>query len=348
MGVPVKRLKKILATAGIAVLLFATLWTVRSYYGGDHLGADFGDFSSSSDYDFSGGSDWSSSDDWSSSSDDWGSSGSDWGTSSNWGGNDYYYYNNSGSSYSSGDEGGGGMMSLMLIVIVWIVIIAVILMIQKNKKGLGDTTANQQPVKGPTLRTSDSELQPISNYSQLDPKFDANKLSEKIGNWYVQMQTAWTKKDITQLRPYFSDALYAQMEAQVQKYVQNHQTNYVEDVSVMGVKLRGYRQTGDVDEIIAEVTARIKDYTVDDKTGEVVKGSKTAEKFITYEYSLTRTKGETTEEQEALTTITCPHCAASVNINESAKCPYCGSVLTVAKHGWVISGMKGISQQTRG
>lgn len=345
----VKRLRKYLAIAGIAILMFATLWTVRARYGGEHLGADFGDFSGTSDYDF-GGSDWDSDDSYDSGSYDYG------GSSYGGGYTDYGYSGGYGGGYGGGYYDGPGFGfggSIMMIALVWIILLVVIyIMWRKGKNGTRSTgSVNQRPVtytdRSQSIRTKDSELTPMSQYKALDPQFDANRLSEKVGNWYVQMQAAWTQKDLSQLRPYFSDALYAQMERQVQQYVTNHRTNYVENISVLGVQLRGYRQTGGVDEIIADVTTRITDYTVDDRTGEVIKGSKTAEKFMTYEYSLTRTTGEVTQEQEEMTTITCPHCAAPVNINESAQCPYCGSVLTVATHGWVISGIKGISQQTR-
>lgn len=335
--VDVKKFKRYLAIAGVAVLLFLTLYAAMQQFGGAHLGADFGSFSGDSDYDFGGSDDWGSSD-WDS-SDDWSSS------SSGWGSHDDVYY---GGGYSTHSP----MISLLFIAVVWVIVIASwYFVLRKFRGSTSGRTVNRRPVtytdRTQSIRTPDSALTPMEQYNALDPNFDANKLSEKVGNWYVQMQTAWTRKDLSQLRPYFSDALYAQMEQQLQGLVQRHRTNYVDNIAVLGVKLRGYRQTGDVDEIIAEVTTRIKDYTVDDKTGQVVSGSDTAEKFMTYEYSLTRTKGTVTQEQESFTTMTCPHCAAPVNINESAQCPYCGSILTVAQHGWVISGIKGISQQTR-
>ena len=93
---------------------------------------------------------------------------------------------------------------------------------------------------------------------------------------------------------------------------------------------------------------RITDYTLSDRDGQLLSGSRTAEKFMTYEWTLTRTSGLTTQEEQAMTTITCPHCGAPVNVNESAKCPYCGSVLTVKKHDFAISQIKGISQRTVG
>ena len=44
----------------------------------------------------------------------------------------------------------------------------------------------------------------------------------------------------------------------------------------------------------------------------------------------------------------CPNCGAPVEINASAKCPYCGSVITLEEHGFALNAIRAISQETRG
>ena len=46
--------------------------------------------------------------------------------------------------------------------------------------------------------------------------------------------------------------------------------------------------------------------------------------------------------------IHCPNCGAPVAINKSAQCEYCGQVLEISTYDWVLSAVRGISQQTRG
>ncbi len=349
--------KKILAILGMGVLMFATLFVFRAKFGGP-VGADAGDFGGDSDYDFGG---WDSGSDWDS---DWGSdSGSDWSWSSNDDDDDWNWGSNgNGNSWSSGGSGYNNYDSYRpsseepsdatvgLIVIIWIVVIVLIIMYnRKNKKpGVSDGMGSQPAVQSrEDLRTPQSELQSMAEYKKLDPNFDESKLQQRLSNAYVQMQNCWTAKNLEPLRPYLSDAMYAQLDRQLQQnYVKGRRTNHVDNISVNVVNLRGFKQVGDQDQIIVELVARITDYTVDDRTGQVVRGTKDREKFMTYEWSVTRTKGMKTEESEGLTTITCPHCGAPVNLNESAKCPYCGSILTVEKHDWVVSNIKGIKQQT--
>ncbi|MBR0444497.1 MAG: TIM44-like domain-containing protein, partial [Clostridia bacterium] len=148
------------------------------------------------------------------------------------------------------------------------------------------------------------------------------------------------------LRPYFTDAYFAQMQRQLNALKDSGRTNYVERISVLGVMLRGWMQQEDNDHIIAIVSSRIIDYTLDDRTGALVSGSRTREKFMTYEMDLCRKTGMKSGTHSGLHTINCPNCGAPLDINTTAKCPYCDSIVTVKEHDWAICGIKGLSQRT--
>lgn len=90
-----------------------------------------------------------------------------------------------------------------------------------------------------------------------------------------------------------------------------------------------------------KVQTRVVDWTEDDKTKEVVSGSKTIEKFMTYRFIMTRTTGQTVQQGTA---INCPNCGATVNVNQSAECPYCHTIIRSESFGWVIEAMQPIEQ----
>ncbi|MBQ3552979.1 MAG: Tim44 domain-containing protein [Clostridia bacterium] len=276
--------------------------------------ADFGDFSGDSDWGGGSGSDWGGSD-WD--SDDWGS--------------DYSYY---GGGTIDSDGGGGFVYGLIIFIII------VVLVFSRKKKG-----ASSQPVRAGGQRTSAEKLQPIETYVQKDPNFNIGDVSEKFRNLYIQMQNAWQDKDITPIRPYMSDAYYAQMERQVQAYIRNGQTNYIERPTVLTCTIRGWYTQEDDDCLVVYLNTRIIDYVIDDKTGQVIRGNKTAECFMEYEWILTRPTGYTTRDEGDVTVHNCPNCGAPLNINSSAKCPYCDTVVTVEEHDWVLSNIIGISQR---
>lgn len=270
--------------------------------------ADFGSYSGDSDY---GGSDYSSSD----------------------------YSSSDYSGYSSYD-GDDSDFSLGTTVFTLAIIIAIVL-IGGLRKGKNSGSA---PVRHTVSRPAN--LKPISEYTAIDEGFSEAELKEKLSNLYVRMQQCWQNKNIEELRPFFTDSFYSQMEMQLKGIIDAKQTNHIERIAVLSVELEGFAQTETEDKIYAEIKTRIIDYTLDDKTGNVVSGSKTAEKFMTYEWELTRPTGKKTVRSEETKAVNCPNCGAPVEINKTARCPYCGSIITTENDEFVINTIKGVSQRT--
>ena len=272
--------------------------------------ADFGDFSGSSDY---GGS-WDSGSSWSSSWDD----------------DDDYYY----SSDSSDSSGGGYLITIIVVVVIILVVFL------RAKSG------SKAPQAQGATPTAQSDLRPVSEYRELDPFFDEGAFKEQLANLFIQMQQCWHEKNIETLRPYFTDAFYNQSEHQLEQKRQAGQTPVTERVAVLDVKVRGFRQDSALDFMVVELRAKMVAYTLD-ASGKVISGHKDKEKIMTYEWTLNRKKGvKTTQKKDGAGSITCPHCAAPLNINQTTKCPYCGSIVTVVNEEWALQQIKGISQQT--
>ena len=284
---------------------------------------DFGDFSGDNDFDFGG---------------------------SDYGGSDY-----GGSDYGGGDDDDGGSLFsiffMLFSILPWPIQVIVILaaiaffVFRFVIKGKGSSSAQKNtPVR--MQREAQPALRPMNEYYPIDPDFNEEAFREKLSNLYVQMQNGWTAKDIEPLRPYFSDALYTQMERQLQAYKNNHRTNYVERIAVLSVSLKGFRQTPENDLITAVLQTRIVDYTLDDNTGAVLSGNRTREKFMTYEWDLVRSKGRTTSATAGVKKIFCPNCGAPLDVNSSARCEYCGSVIHADNYDWQLAAIRAISQRT--
>lgn len=254
------------------------------------------------------------------------------------GGNDYDYgddYEYSRSGSSSGD----------IPAIAWIAILGVIILMRIiiNKYSHDKTTTYNQSNLGFDI----SPLRKINEYKALDPDFSEAEFNEKIANLYVRLQNSWQAKDISDLRPYLTDALYAKSERQLNEYRVNGQTNHIERISVLNVRILGWKQDKNMDEIVVQLNTRIVDYVTDDVTGKLVRGSRSAERFMEYQWTLVRTSGQRGGAVTGITAQTCPNCGAKININHSAVCEYCDSVLTTDTFNWTLSNIRGVSQTTR-
>lgn len=294
--------------------------------------ADAGSFAGDTDF----GSDFGS--DWGSSSSDWDS---DWGSSS-WDDDDDYYY--SGSDYtSSTSSGGGGGISIGSIIIV--VIIIVLILGRSKSKGAAKNSTNQ-PVRVNAGAQRTQLPMTVAQLKQMDPNFSEEAMKEHIANLYIRMQNCWSTKQWEEMRASMTDALFNQMGSQLQGLIRSRMTNYVERIAVLSVDLTGFGQDENKDMLTAIVQTRIVDYTLRDDTGELVSGNRTAEKFMTYEWMMVRSKGAATGTVEGQEAKNCPNCGAPLDLNHTAKCAYCGTVITAEEHDWVLSAIKGISQRT--
>ena len=318
----------------LVCLLFSIVLTAR---------ADFGSYSGDSDY---GGYDdysWDSydyDDDYSYSSyddDDYGYSYYD--------DDDDYSYSYSGGYSSYDDVELTDNESAALGAIILAVIIFLIWRSRRNRKKYAARAAVRSRPAGATP-TAASALRPISEYRAIDPAFDVAAMQEELSNLYVRMQNAWTDRDIEPLRPYFTDAFFTQMERQLNQMKKQGVTNYVERIAVLAVDMKGFKQQNGEDHIIAVLHTRIVDYTLNDKTGKLVSGDRKKEKFMTYEWDLSRTTGKVSLERSGTEKIICPSCGAPLDINVSARCPYCDSVVNRSDHDWALCAIKGLGQRT--
>ena len=316
--------KKILAVLLAVSLLGLGIFSLIGH-------ADFGDFAGDYDYgDWGNDNDYGNDNDW------------DWGND-----NDYDSGNGGGFIFvPSGSSGGGSLGGGSSLIIAIIIVAIIIFLVLRRRNGSG--TSQQTPVAPGATPTDPSTLKPMSDYLTQDPTFSESEMRDKISNLYVQFQDAWHAKDLTPLRPYLSDAYFAQSDRQLDNYRRNNQTSYIERISVLDVTLSGYKQSEGRDYIYARLKTRITNYVLDDRTGNLVRGSKTAEKFMDYEWELMRSSGKTTAGSTGTVVQNCPNCGATININHTAQCEFCGSIITVDSFDWVVNGIKGISQRTAG
>lgn len=240
----------------------------------------------------------------------------------------------SGNDSETLDELGGIAFVLLVFFVFW-------LMIHLNNK----KRKEQRNLIG--IQETVRVLRPMTEYLELDPEFDEERIRTLMSNLYVQMQETWQKKDISPLRPYMTDKFFSQMDNQLDQFRKAGRTDYTERIAVLNTGLIGWRQSSGMDYITVSLNSRIVSYTLDDRTGELISGDKKREKFMEYEIELCRKSGTITNpESDGVKSATCPHCGAPLKLNASAQCEYCGSVIESVNTDWAICGMRGISQRT--
>ena len=120
-------------------------------------------------------------------------------------------------------------------------------------------------------------------------------------------------------KPFSVKVLLARVKANIRRY------------SGETVELKSMPESNDI--------ITIRELVIDEKTFTAKKSGR--------EIELSRKKGSFTRpEAEGVKSDRCPHCGAPIKLNASAKCEYCGSVITAINTNWAICSMKAVSQKT--
>jgi len=176
---------------------------------------------------------------------------------------------------------------------------------------------------------------------------DANFNREEFLAWsrdvFVKLQTAWTKRDWEEIRLYETNELFEQHKTQLQGYINNGTINVMDRICVNYAKLNKFEQTADKDILNIALNSSMIDYIKDEKTGAVLKGNTEIRLTNTYILTFVRKKGVLTQAGgPKVASANCPNCGAPTKVALAGKCEYCGSIIKIEEHGWVLSNLERI------
>lgn len=143
------------------------------------------------------------------------------------------------------------LLAILACIIVIIIGVALSSLKDSIKRTIEYHRKPQKKKPEPEKEDDANKLHPIGDYLNVDSGFSPADFKEKLSNLYIRMQEDWQNKDISELRPYMTDAFYAQMKRQLDQLRKDGQTNIVRRPAVLGTTLLGWRQDGGKDIIIA-------------------------------------------------------------------------------------------------
>ncbi len=187
-------------------------------------------------------------------------------------------------------------------------------------------------------------IRDMSKFKEIYPEFSSEKLEKEVSRVYIEFEKAWQNKNLEPVRPYFSDIVYERLDRQLEHYRKSHETNILKNISVLKVRLKGWKQDNGKDIIVVNLCAKMNNYVIKDKTKRVVKDSTTTVKTIEYEWFLERTTGAPTTESGTYKKE-CSNCGAKIDINKTTECPYCHYVVTTDEFGWLVGAINFVSQK---
>lgn len=271
-------------------------------------------------------------------SNDYDSGGSDWDSSDN------------SSSESNGEGLGFGGTLVVFLVVIGIVVYSMIRS-KKDSKRTTTTVGRSQTIQqsaGRNITLPDRTAQISDLIKQNDPNFSAEDFLSFSRYVYVTIQDAWSKRDLSPVRIYLHDNLYNQTQKQIDRKIANGVINKIENVAVSTAYLTAYRRDKEFEYVTVYLNARLTDYEINEKTGQVLRGDPNARYELRYTLRFARNAGikTTSANSQTLKSHSCPNCGAPLEMSSSGKCEYCGSTITTGQYSWVLSEYSSIRNDT--
>jgi predicted lipid-binding transport protein (Tim44 family) len=208
-----------------------------------------------------------------------------------------------------GMGGGFGLSDIFLIMIVLGIIYFVVKRfrsrqaMQMSMAGAGGSPYSYPgpgPSPGPILGPPPVEenykgspsVDALRHIMSMDPSFNEKAFKDLAEDLFFKIQGGWTRRDLGGIRSLLSPAMYGVFKEQLDRLVADKEINRLENIAVREVEIAGAGQERGEEFVTVRFYANLLDYTVHEKTGQIVTGSSSDPvKFVEY-WTFSRNVGE--------------------------------------------------------
>jgi predicted lipid-binding transport protein (Tim44 family) len=110
--------------------------------------------------------------------------------------------------------------------------------------------------------------------SQMDAGFDPRRFQDTASDLFFRVQGAWMGRDLTPVRDLLAPEIYETMQKDTERLRAEHHIDRMENIALRSAEISEAWQESGRDYITVHFLASMLDYTVDERTNEVVKGSR--------------------------------------------------------------------------
>jgi predicted lipid-binding transport protein (Tim44 family) len=191
-----------------------------------------------------------------------------------------------GAGHAGSGWGGGGGFSMgdfILIILVLMIIYFIVKKVRARRAmqmgGAGASYASYGAAEPQGADGSygygqeDNLTRGLRQIREMDPSFDEARFRESAEDLFFRIQGAWTRRDLTSVRPILSGQMLTGLQADVNQLLARKEINRLENIAVRQVEIVDADQDHGEEYITVKLTASLLDYTVDDSTEKVVAGS---------------------------------------------------------------------------
>ncbi len=168
-----------------------------------------------------------------------------------------------------------------------------------------------------------------------DSEFSESKFKTYVDNVFIQLHMAVVTKELENVKHFLSDEVYNLYKQKVDNLTQRHLIQMYDEINVAQTEILNYQVTNTDMIIKVYILSRYLDYLMDEDGNYVSGDTDVRSERANY---LTFTKKINHKEMGSVRK--CPGCGASIDVNASGKCAYCGTIYNLDDKDWVLTSIE--------
>lgn len=176
----------------------------------------------------------------------------------------------------------------------------------------------------------------LNELIELDNTFSESKFKTKVDNIFVMLHISIMTNDLERVKHFLSNEVYKNFEERLKYLNNNNQIQMFDELNVKSTEIEDIEINNETFIIKVKLVSRYMDYIIDKNTKKIISGNNSNR--IQKDNFLTFTKKRNFKEQEMVRK--CPSCGANMDVNNTGKCKYCGTIYNNADYDWILTNIE--------
>ncbi len=242
-----------------------------------------------------------------------------------------------GGSSSSGGSGDGGLVEIVIYLFMalpfpfnFIAVAAIIVLAYLGKKkNQQKSVLNKMPGHGSNINSKN-----FQQYLQHHKDFNLSDFEKKVRTAFLEIQKAWEKKDLSEVRHYISDGVYQRFNTQFKMMDMLDQTNKLDEIRIRQIQIADVEYDDTYEIMHVAIQAGIKDRFISKRFPKLNTGG--WEEFVEYWSFI---KKRDVHAKDIYHNKNCPQCGGALpeKAAEVSKCPYCNTISNTGEYDWILA-----------
>ena len=176
----------------------------------------------------------------------------------------------------------------------------------------------------------------LEEFSKLDKSFNETVFIANVNNMFIKFFTNIMLDTLPEVKHFVSDEVYEYGVSLIEAAKKQRCRQMFDELNVKDTIIESIEATDNEYVINVILHSRYMDYIISLDDGSYVSGNNTSRKQVNYNLIL---KKKRVAKQKGIVRK-CPSCGASINVNASGKCKYCGTIFNQEDYDWIITSLK--------